>query len=232
MFFRIRGFKNIADLDKLSQARQVDEAIIRLRPKLQIAVIDDQEFSPLQNLQNHQYNITQYKDVPSFEILQNFQIVLVDLQGVGRRLNPALQGAHVIREIRKNYPEKFVIAYTGGAAQELLAPSIELADRFTQKDTSIEKWTELLDGVIHDLANPAYAWKRLRPRLLEVGMTPIELAVLEDQYVRCFKNDTSNFELNIGKLENSQESSPDVKAVLRSLTASGIIELFKALLLS
>ena len=223
-FFKLRSFKSVADLDKLVRTRRAQEAIIQLRPKLRIAVIDDQDFSPLDNLQNHQFNITPYKDVPSFDILQGYQIIMVDLQGVGRRLNPTLQGAHVIREIRKNYPDKFVIAYTGGAAQELLAPSIELADRFTQKDTSIENWTELLDGVIYDLANPAYVWMRLRPRLLEIGMTPIELAILEDKYVRCFEGEASDYEINIGKLEESSDISPEVKGIIQSLTGSGIIE--------
>ena len=89
----------------------------------------------------------------------------------------------------------------------------------------------MLDGVIHDLANPAYVWKRLRPRLLEVGMTPIELTILEDKYVKCFEGDTSDYELNIGKLEESHEISPEVKGVIQSLTGSGIIELFKAVLI-
>ena len=232
MFFKFKNFKSVTDLDEFVRTRLAQKAIITLRPKLQIAVIDDQDFSPLHNLQNHQFNITPYKDVPSFDILQGYQIIMVNLQGVGRGLDPTLQGAHVIREIRKNYPDKFIIAYTGGAAQELLAPSIELADRFTQKDTSIENWIELLDDIIYDLANPAYVWKRLRPRLLEIGMTPINLAILEDRYVRCFEGDVSNYEINIEKLEEENDISPEVREIIQSLTGSGIIEMFKTLLLT
>ena len=229
IFFKFGEFKNIDDLDRYIRGLRVQDGIMNLRQKLRVLVIDDQDFAPLKILLNHNFNITTYKDIPSFDLLTDFQIVMVDLQGVGQHLNPILQGAHVIREIRKHYPDKYIVAYTGGAAQELLAPSIALADRFTQKDTRIEEWIEMLDDVIRDLANPAYVWKRLRPRLLESGLAPIDLAFLEDRYVRCFDSSTTNYEMEMETLIGSNRLNADAQNIVRSAIGSGIVELFKVM---
>ena len=93
IFFKFGEFKNIDDLDRYIRGLRVQDGIMNLRQKLRVLVIDDQDFAPLKILLNHNFNITTYKDIPSFDLLTDFQIVMVDLQGVGQHLNPILQGA-------------------------------------------------------------------------------------------------------------------------------------------
>jgi hypothetical protein len=106
----------------------------------------------------------------------------VDLIGIGARLSPTLHGAHVIEEIKKIYPEKIVIAYTGGAKQDLLSKAIPASDYYLPKDANVEQWCDQLDSSIKLLGNPVTVWKALRHRLLDAGVTPYQLAELEDLF--------------------------------------------------
>jgi hypothetical protein len=80
--------------------------------------------------------------------------VLCDLIGVGMGLSSTMQGAHIVGETKKSFPEKIIVAYTGGGSAELLEPSIQAADYFLKKDANVEEWCEVLDKSIEDLVNP------------------------------------------------------------------------------
>jgi len=94
-----------------------------------------------------------------------------------------LQGAHIVREIKKSFPEKIIVVCTGGGRAELLEPSIQASDYFLKKDANVEEWCQVLDRSIEDLADPVMVWQKLRHRLLDVGITPYQLAELEDNFV-------------------------------------------------
>lgn len=197
-----------------------------IRRMVQIAIIDDKDFSPLPNLQQHQFNITHLRDLATIDRISSYHLVLVDLQGVGRELNPGQQGAHIIREIKANYPEKYVVAYTGGAPPELLVPSVEAADKFTQKDTSIEDWCELLDEGARAVIHPAVVWKKNRHRLLDKGVTPFQLACLEDVLVRTLLRDPSLIQRSLDLKSEELKLPSDVRAIVNSLIATALFAFF------
>jgi hypothetical protein len=85
------------------------------RDTVKIAVVDDQPFSPEQNLRNAGFRVDSIGDIKNIEELEPYQIILCDLQGVGAHFDSKYQGGFIINEIKRNYPEKFVIAYTGGS---------------------------------------------------------------------------------------------------------------------
>jgi DNA-binding NarL/FixJ family response regulator len=63
-----------------------------------------------------------------------------------------MQGAYLIEEIKRNYPEKAVIAFTGGATNSNISKrAAAAADDYLRKDASIEDWRELLDKHIKNL---------------------------------------------------------------------------------
>lgn len=184
------------------------------RRQFRIAVVDDEAFSPQESLARHNYDITYLRDIPSIERLKPFPIVLCDLIGVGTALSSTQQGAHVIVEAKKNYPEKIIVAYTGGGREELLQASIRAADYFIKKDASTEEWMEILDKAIEDLANPARVWRKLRHRLLDGGITPYQLAELEDSFVSKTLSGEA-FSLEVLNYETKRlRISPAVKDVL------------------
>lgn len=90
--FRLSPYRSIEELDKKVRATRAQENVVRLRRQVRIAVIDDKDFSPLENLRKNEFDVTPFKDVPSMETLSGFHIIMVDIQGVGTALNPTQQG--------------------------------------------------------------------------------------------------------------------------------------------
>jgi len=108
------------------------------------------------------------------------------VNGVGTDLSASTQGAYIIDEIKKSYPEKVVIAYTAGSSQsKLVNLAKQRADFDLRKDASVEEWRDLLDEIVKDICNPISTWKKERIRLLNSGvelgdLVKIESALLEN----------------------------------------------------
>ena len=198
------------------------DKIHELRKVTRIAVIDDMNFAPMQNLTSNDFNFSHFRDIPNLDLVLDFPIVLVDLLGIGLELNPVSQGAHVIREIKSRFPDKFVIAYTGGADQQLLAPSINAADHFTHKDTSIDDWCRLLDEAIVAVKSPTVMWKKLRHKLLDEGVTPLQLVILEDTLVTSLLDDPANSDTRLITKATQLKLNDNIHAILMSFLGTAL----------
>lgn len=221
-----KSLKSLRDYEQTLPTPVIPRSVQEVRHSVRIVVVDDRQFAPLRNLQHNQFDITHLRDVETTELIQAYPVVLIDLQGVGTSMNPHLQGAHLIREIKAHYPEKYVIAYTGGAEPQLLALAVETADKYTQKDTSIQDWCEILDEATRDVADPTRFWRKTRFRLLEEGATPFEVACLEDSFVCALLENPSVAHSRLLTTANKLDISPNVKAIINSLAASTIFSLF------
>jgi hypothetical protein len=215
--------KTIQDYEAEIRLEFKEEKVISARRSVRILVIDDKNFAAIENLRRNQYNISHLRDLDTLDTVRDYQIILVDILGVGAKLNPTQQGAHIIKEIKRNYPSKFVVAYTGGANQDLLAESVGSADQFTKKDTSIEKWCELLDMAIQKIANPASLWRQARHLLLDRGVSPFDIACLEDTLVESLLDDPQSVGEALSRKAYQLELKDDVRAIVNSLVASALI---------
>ena len=104
-------------------------------------------------------------------------------------------------------------------------PSIQIADKFTQKDTSIENWCELLDSGARSVVHPAIIWKKHRHRLLDKGITPFQLACLEDSLVRALLDDPQTVPKRLESKSTQLNLSSDVRTIISSLIASALFSL-------
>jgi ActR/RegA family two-component response regulator len=157
------------------------------RKLIKICVVDDQVFTPRANLENLGYQIESLGDIASVSRVQKFQIVLCDLQGVGTALDAKKQGAFLIREIKRNYPEKFVIAYTGGGLNAVISREASTdADHLLKKDADIDDWVDVLDGIIGRLLNPYQVWQRQREALVAREIDTLTILKLENAFVESF----------------------------------------------
>jgi CheY-like chemotaxis protein len=202
-----------------------------LRESVRIAVVDDQPFAPENNLRNNHFQISTYTDIHKIEQLQDFPIVLCDLQGVGLQLAADMQGAYLIEEVKRNYPDKAVIAFTGGSASSNIAKrAAAAADDYLRKDASIEDWRDVLDKHIRNLSDPIYVWKQFRVRLVHAGITPLELLKLEHAYVTSVKTGATATKGAIEEVTQEHTLDPAVKKEIAGFIASKSFELlFEAL---
>ena len=163
MFEKIFSYRQIYELESSQKTSLSINNDLTRRAKVPIAVIDDEPFLPHQTLNNNGYDIRILGDIKNLSEIKDFNVILCDLQGVGIHLNDKNQGAYLIDEIKRNHPEKFVIAYTGGAVDdEITKMAHESADYFLKKDADVEDWREKLDRSITFLSKPVSVWKRQR----------------------------------------------------------------------
>lgn len=218
--------KSINDLqrDKTLAARLRSPA--ELRKSIKIAVIDDQPFAPEHNLKNNQFQIVTYTDIHKVSQILEYPIILCDLQGVGLQLANDMQGAYLIEEIKRNYPEKAVIAFTGGSANSNISRRAELAaDDYLKKDASIEDWRDILDKHIGNLSDPVYVWKQLRVRLMTAEIAPLELMQLEHAYVSNINSGARATRDAIERASIASGSNPVIKKEILNFVTSKAFDL-------
>jgi CheY-like chemotaxis protein len=223
MLGKFKNYRQIRDIESELNSKIGTLSAIDKRKLVPIAVIDDETFSAAQNLENNGYVIEIIGDLKSIDEITKYNIILCDLQGVGRLLNAKNQGAYIIDEIKRNHPEKFVIAYTGGASDDRITQLAQnSADFFLKKDADIEEWRDKLDEIISLLSNPIFVWKRQRFALIDSDVPTLDILKLEDAFVRAIESKSSFIYDNF---VNDASISSDLRAIARSLVASGIFRI-------
>jgi hypothetical protein len=115
--------------------------------RVEVAVLDDNPFAPKDALVHHKFRITELgPDIRSLDQVSTYPIIVCDVAGVGRAFGSSLEGAHLVNEIRKAYPDKFLIGYTGQSHSVATTNALAAADRRMAKDESIEAWIKNLEA--------------------------------------------------------------------------------------
>lgn len=217
------GSKEISVIEKDQRFSGVFTNDVTRRGMVPIAVIDDEPFRPQQNLQNNGYDIRVMGDIKTLKEIENFNVILCDLQGVGVHLGGSLQGAFLIDEIKRNHPEKFVVAYTGGAVDDAVAlKAAESADYFIKKDASIDEWRDRLDRMIALLSNPIDVWYRQRDAMVNKNVSTSDILKIENAFVRSVLKSDDRIIIKFG---DSLSLGSDARSIIQSLVASGIFKL-------
>lgn len=217
MFIHLGEPKAIKDLDKPSlRLNKVD------RIKVPILIIDDNAFEYLDHLKNHRFDLTYFEDIQSIESAKEYEIILCDINGVGKKFESKFEGAHVISELHKKYPFKTIIAYTGYTHDPTYNKFFKLADFVLKKDLDGDEWVESLDIAIDSAVNPQKRWIKLRNFLIENNVSLFEIVKLENEYVRTILEGKSLENFPSKKL--SDEIDKDIRAVIQSFTASIIFK--------
>jgi hypothetical protein len=164
-----------------------------LKTKNKIAIIDDEPFLKLESLRAHGFNLTELGgDIKSVDQVMAYPIVICDIKGVGKAFGSDKEGAHVLSEIRKTYPDKFLITFTGMTYDASYNESLATADASATKDASVDYWTALLEKGLKNVGDPRQRWIRFRKNLLDEGMDLFELFKLEQAFIKAIeKRDAS-----------------------------------------
>ncbi|HCC83231.1 TPA: hypothetical protein DEP96_00075 [Candidatus Uhrbacteria bacterium] len=165
-----------------------------MRNKVKVVLIDDEPFPYQETLHRHGYHITKKDDIDDIQSIEVYDIVLCDIKGVGRKLNATLEGAHVISEIRKRYPFKYIIAYSGETFNPTFNRHFQMADKSIKKDADLEDWLETLDKATEQTLAPYSQWQKMKKALLEREIPLLDVMRLEDKFVNSIlKKDRESF---------------------------------------
>ncbi len=216
MFIKLGRPKAIADLKTLQNVYQTN-----VRPKVPIVVIDDEGFDYRDILRQHDFSIKVLDDIADIKAIETYAIVVCDIRGVGKHYESRFEGAHLISEIRKYYPQKVLIAYTGQQFDASYNEYFGMCDFSVKKDIDSDEWVERLDNAVELASDPMAQWKRLRDYLLGRDVPLYTLMLLEDQYVSSLLNKRSDFPR--GKVYDALPD--DIRDILKSITASVVFKL-------
>lgn len=198
-----------------------------LKRWIDIAVLDDEPFIRTQALRTHGFRLTELGgDIKSVDQVASYPVVICDIRGVGRAFDSPHEGAHVISEIRKSYPDKFLIAYTGYTHDAFFSAKLASADASATKDAPIDYWTQVLELGLKNVGDPKQRWIRLRSTLLERGVELFDVLELEQAFVKSIKHRNSGLLMEEAK---TLQFSSEVMDLIVKFTAAALVGLIENL---
>jgi hypothetical protein len=206
------GFKKytLKDLEYVKAQIRTDNS------KFKIAVIEDKVFPFLEELRRHDFNITIYNDIERINLIADYDIVVSDIKGVGKLLGSKLQGAHLIEEIHKRYPNIYLIAYSASLFNPEYNKYFELCDETKKKGIDVNDWVNTLEKAIKNSNDPIYQWEKSRKMLLKNGVDIGVVSKLERVYVKSIIKKKKG--LLMKELSTSKSGLPDsVKIIFDSV---------------
>lgn len=150
--------------------------------RTRILVIDDRKTEfPFSFFEKEGYSISYWKDIEDLSKLESgyFDIIVLDINGVGRKLDADAEGAGVLRHLKERNPSQIIVAYSGQAHDPTRIQFFTLADQFVPKPTSALTWKEILDNLIRDKVSVEHYWASAREMLITQGKTESEIRELE-----------------------------------------------------
>lgn len=159
------------------------------RELVHMCVIDDEGFS------KDELNALKYENVRVFEKFTDlndyasYNVILCDIKGVGQNIDPQLDGIAVARDIKKYYPQKIVLQYSGQSVNdydEKFYENMEI-DGFVEKSQSSKQLVDELDKYCSVFWDPVAAWKYIEKNLRKMNIENINIAFFEDLYVRSLE---------------------------------------------
>jgi len=184
---------------------------------IKLCVIDDEGFDD-ESLRSLGFpNIRKYEKFTHIDDFANYDVILCDVDGIGKNLNAFKQGISVAEQLLYAYPNKLVYLYTGKNIDDYgsCIKNIEIIKKpITMSDLSMkikEDYSFYID--------PINFWKRTRYALINKGTSTKTIAYLEHDYVRSILNKTNYF---INSPEDTFSLNLSVSKDSLSLIASGI----------
>lgn len=181
-------FRTFGTPEPLSSIGQESVDITDAKLRVEIAVLDDNPFAPKDALIHHKFRVIELgPDIRSLDQVSTYPIIICDVAGVGRAFGSKLEGAHLVSEIRKAYPDKFLIGYTGQTHSVATTNALTAADKRMAKDESIEAWIKNLESGLTEVINPRNRWIRMRRALLERGVELFDVLRLEQAFIKSVR---------------------------------------------
>lgn len=129
-----------------------------VRKKARVLVIDDHAFPAQGRFTRDGYHFERWPSIKNLSQLTDghWDIILLDIQGVGLKESPNLQGLGILRHVKKSNPAQAVIVYS--AQKQLVSTSeyLVLADAVFDKGQDYVDYKEKIDELLMRHASPGY----------------------------------------------------------------------------
>lgn len=203
--YELNDIKGIKDLDNND------------RSKAKILCIDDEGLEYENIIRHHGFNIRVVEDINDISATSEYPIIICDIQGVGKAFNSQFEGAHIIEEIKKKYPNKIVIAFSGKSHDARYNKFFLMADAMFSKDIDSDQWVENLDEAVKKVIDPVAQWRRMRDYLFKNDVSTRNVYLLELDYIQSVLKKDKNILANSSTLKLM---NADIRGVMQGFVAS------------
>ncbi|WP_323507830.1 hypothetical protein [Cryobacterium sp. 5B3] len=142
-------------------------SIEQIRKQARILVIDDHVFPAEKTFTRDGYHVERWPYVKNLSQLTDghYQLILLDVQGVGMTESPTKQGLGILEHIKKTNPAQAVILYSSDTYSVSSSRLIILADAFLDKSSSYVEYKDEVDQLLLTQATPGYFISRMNQQL-------------------------------------------------------------------
>lgn len=173
---------------KIEDIQHLSRTLLQERDKYRIAFIDDQNPPLIKAIEKHGFDLTHFQDISNVNEIKKYDIVICDIQGVGKSFGSEFEGGHLIKEIRLNYPLKYLIAYSGKSFDMRYNQFFKLCDNVAMKQTDITDWINYLDSAIKQVSDPIFVWSKAREQFIMNNIPLVVVSEIEKSYVKSISN--------------------------------------------
>ncbi len=120
-----------------------------IKKRSRILVIDDAEFFYTQLFAKDGYTVEKWDDVKDLPKLESnyFDIILLDIQGVGRQYTSE-QGLGILKHLKRNNPAQLIIAYSNSDYSLKYQEFFEMADAKLAKEQDYINFKTTVDELL------------------------------------------------------------------------------------
>jgi len=170
----------------LEQAKSTSEKLDSDKRNLQIAIIDDKEVPYIETLRNNGLNITHHIDIDNFDMIKTYPIIICDIRGVGKKFGSKNEGAHIIQEIRRLYPDKYLIAMSSDVYNIKWAKLLDDADDKIIRDADIDEVIAAINKAVSTMRCSKERWLRVRENLLgKHNLDLFDVWKIEQEFIKA-----------------------------------------------
>lgn len=148
-------------------------------------------------------NIHTKSDLENLSDAEAYHIIICDNDGVGKMLGDKNKGDGIwlLNKLYREYPDKKYILFSGQDAGLHRIATIKKAELWSKdnlvKYSGTDKgFSEEVQRVMNDYADPAKQWEDIRKELLDDGLSIHSVAQLESAYVKSIIKGNQKFYVN------------------------------------
>ncbi len=133
-------------------------SIETVRKEARVLVIDDHVFPALTTFERDGYHFERWPSIKNLSQLTDghYQLILLDINGVGLKESPDLQGLGILQHIKVTNPAQPVIVYSSKPQAITSNEYLKLADAVLDKGMSYVRYKELVDELLLRRATPGF----------------------------------------------------------------------------
>jgi CheY-like chemotaxis protein len=138
-----------------------------VRRQAKILIIDDEQVPFQPSFIRDGYHVERWTTIRNLSQLTdaNFDLILLDLHGVGLKDSPGLQGFGILEHLKQRNPAQLVVAYSAKPWGASFQRFFFLADAVLDKGDEYVKYKETVDSQLMRRYSPGYFVARINEAL-------------------------------------------------------------------